>query len=466
VTETHPAIAALGLPPVWPESFLSGIDARNRAGDARIVVLDDDPLGGQCVYDVPVLTSWRVDLLAREIESSPAFLLLTNTRALSHNDAIERATAVGRALREAEQATGRTVTPIWRSDSTLRGHFHHEMQAFEAAFRPRRGAEPVYVFLPYFGDGGRYTIDDTQQVLHDGALVPAAETEFARDPAFAYAHSHLPSWLEAHSRGRFPASEVRSVTLADVRTGGPDRVAAVLRDTPDGGAVIVNAAADRDLEVFVAGLQAVQAEGRRFLCSGAASFVRVRLGQEVRALLSSEDLGFGEASQHAGKPRHGTGGLTIVGSYVDKSHDQLTMALTHEGLVAYEIAAPLTHAVPALPQGVTELLLAGRDVIVYTPRTLIPGTAQAFAEALTRLVAGLRVRPRYLMVKGGSTASRLATEALGVRRAVVLGRLMPGVPVWRLGEESRWPGLPFVIFPGNVGTSESLREALGLLRGD
>jgi len=67
-------------------------------------------------------------------------------------------------------------------------------------------------------------------------------------------------------------------------------------------------------------------------------------------------------------------------------------------------------------------------------------------------------------VKGGSTASHLATEALGVRRAIVLGQLQPGVPVWRLGEESRWPGLRFVIFPGNVGTPESLAEALRTLR--
>ena len=46
----------------------------------------------------------------------------------------------------------------------------------------------------------------------------------------------------------------------------------------------------------------------------------------------------------------------------------------------------------------------------------------------------------------------------------MLGQLQPGVPVWRLEDESRWPGLPFIIFAGNVGAPESLVEALQTLR--
>jgi uncharacterized protein YgbK (DUF1537 family) len=110
-------------------------------------------------------------------------------------------------------------------------------------------------------------------------------------------------------------------------------------------------------------------------------------------------------------------------------------------------------------------LAAGDDVILRCSGAYVAAAEAAIGDALAAVIAGLDVRPRYVLVKGGTTASRVATEALGVRRAMVLGQLMAGVPAWRLGDESRWPGLPFVIFPGNVGGPESLAEALRLLRG-
>jgi hypothetical protein len=38
------------------------------------------------------------------------------------------------------------------------------------------------------------------------------------------------------------------------------------------------------------------------------------------------------------------------------------------------------------------------------------------------------------------------------------------VPLWQLGPESRYPGLPYVVFPGNVGGPESLVEIVVALR--
>jgi uncharacterized protein YgbK (DUF1537 family) len=53
-----------------------------------------------------------------------------------------------------------------------------------------------------------------------------------------------------------------------------------------------------------------------------------------------------------------------------------------------------------------------------------------------------------------------------VRRAQVLGQVSPGVPVWRLGPESRFAGAPYVVFPGNVGDAGTLAEiVLGLVAG-
>ena len=50
-------------------------------------------------------------------------------------------------------------------------------------------------------------------------------------------------------------------------------------------------------------------------------------------------------------------------------------------------------------------------------------------------------------------------------RAYVLGQIAPGIPVWQTGDRSKWPGIPYVIFPGNVGEAETLKEVAAKLMG-
>ncbi|HPJ01993.1 MAG TPA: nucleotide-binding domain containing protein, partial [Candidatus Limiplasma sp.] len=52
------------------------------------------------------------------------------------------------------------------------------------------------------------------------------------------------------------------------------------------------------------------------------------------------------------------------------------------------------------------------------------------------------------------------TQGLQVRKALVMGQILKGVPVWLTGPESRFPGMPYVIFPGNVGDENALLEAV------
>ena len=79
------------------------------------------------------------------------------------------------------------------------------------------------------------------------------------------------------------------------------------------------------------------------------------------------------------------------------------------------------------------------------------------------MVQNLAVTPRYLIAKGGITSSDTATLGLGVRRALVLGQALPGVPVWRLGPEAKFPGLGYVVFPGNVGSDTALADLVARL---
>jgi uncharacterized protein YgbK (DUF1537 family) len=45
-----------------------------------------------------------------------------------------------------------------------------------------------------------------------------------------------------------------------------------------------------------------------------------------------------------------------------------------------------------------------------------------------------------------------------VKRAIVAGQIAPGVPVWKTGNESTFPAIPYIIFPGNVGSEITLKE--------
>jgi uncharacterized protein YgbK (DUF1537 family) len=111
-------------------------------------------------------------------------------------------------------------------------------------------------------------------------------------------------------------------------------------------------------------------------------------------------------------------------------------------------------------------------VVVYTSRDLVTGAdaegslaiGRRVSDGLIAIVRAIGARPRYLLAKGGITSSDVATRGLGVRRALVLGQILPGVPVWQLGPESRHPGMAYIVFPGNVGGPGALAEVVGALR--
>jgi uncharacterized protein YgbK (DUF1537 family) len=117
------------------------------------------------------------------------------------------------------------------------------------------------------------------------------------------------------------------------------------------------------------------------------------------------------------------------------------------------------------------LLQRERDVVIYTSRRLMTaGHAEGdlsigtrVSEALIAMLQQITAKLRYLIAKGGITASDVATKALNVRKALVLGQILPGVPVWRLGPESRRAGIPYIIFPGNVGGDDALAKAVQTL---
>lgn len=462
------------LPPPWTEDLLPQIREEIARSGRRLVVFDDDPTGTQTVHGIVVVTEWSEAELAEGLRrESPALYVLTNSRSLPEAEAVELAGEAGHNLARAARGLGVEVALTSRSDSTLRGHYPAEVWALRDSFAAEDGRPfDGEVIAPFFGEGGRLTIGDVHLVQQGDRLVPAGETEFARDAAFGYRSSRLQDWVAEKSGGRVPAERVTSVSIDDLRTGGPERVAEILGGVSGGRPVIANAADYRDMEVFVLGLLRAEASGKRFVYRTGASFVRVRAGLAGRPPLTA-----GELYPH-GLPS--VGGVTIVGSYVRRTTEQLEEALKLPDLRARELSVgrildPATREreVADVAAWAEEAYGSGEDVLVYTSRDLVTGDgAEAslriggtVSAALVDLARRLEAPPRYVIAKGGITSNDLATRGFGVHRATVPGQVAPGIPCWVLGAESRFPGLTYVVFPGNVGTAHTLAEVITLLRG-
>lgn len=460
-----------GLPAVASGDFLSYIREDLAASGCKIIVLDDDPTGTQTVADVPVLTSWEHDLLVDELQQPrPLAYLLTNSRSMTTAAAVRLTYEITSALHAALQGINRPLEIISRSDSTLRGHFPQELYAAAEGMAWRDAA---FVVAPAFFEGGRYTLQNTHYVAEGDRLIPVAHTEYARDVYFGYRQSDLVGWIldKHHVAGvELEPQQIVAVALDLLRAGDVEQVSKRLAHVPPAGFCVVNAMDYRDLEVFVTALIRQRRQGRQFLARTAASYVRVRAGLEPRALLRGAALL---------STTDGRGGLVVAGSYIQKSSRQIERALQLPQVHGVELHVPsvleVTTRAEAIAQAaarVNECLARDEVALLYTSRTLMQGTSEdsslaigeQVAAALVAIVQQLTCRPRWLIAKGGITSSEIATKALDVRRALVKGQLLPGVPVWQTDAESRFPRFIYVVFPGNVGTETSIAEAITLLQ--
>ncbi|MGI8865994.1 MAG: nucleotide-binding domain containing protein, partial [Rubrobacteraceae bacterium] len=115
------------------------------------------------------------------------------------------------------------------------------------------------------------------------------------------------------------------------------------------------------------------------------------------------------------------------------------------------------------------------EVVVYTSREVIGGgetrtefdIGQSVSDALVEVLDRVdrQISLAYVVAKGGITSSDVATKGLKVRRAEVAGQMLPGIiSVWTLPDDSEFPGLPYIIFAGNVGDDDSLAKVIDILR--
>ena len=453
------------LPPPCPLR-LESIRDKSASLNRTVVILDDDPTGNQTVYGAPILTEWSQESIEREFRNqTPFFFLLTNSRSVPSEQAATMAHQIGEVLRVASKKTGQSFEVISRSDSTLRGHYPTEVTPLAEAINQ---ADAPVILCPFFLEGNRLTYEDTHYVVDGDEMIPAAQTPFADDTAFGFENSNLRDWILEKTDGQIEQDKIVSLSIETLRTS-TDAIKKTLQELQPGYVCIVNSLELSDLCVFVDVLLECCLEGREYLYRTAASFVQARMGLPTKPLLTQSDL----------IKNRMTGGLVVVGSYVPKTTRQfakLQETLLKIQCIEIDVSEldsedKRNEIIINTSQRVNEAIFKGLNLVIYTSRKY-QGTGnpdldlkngKRVSETLVEIVSNLDAPPAFLIAKGGITSSDLATKALGVKRAIVAGQILPGVPVWQLQSESRFPQMPFIVFPGNVGDDDALRTAYAKL---
>ncbi|MEH2941741.1 four-carbon acid sugar kinase family protein [Lachnospiraceae bacterium KK002] len=439
----------------------------------KIVVLDDDPTGVQTVHDISVYTSWTKDSITQGFaEENKLFYILTNSRGFTAAQTEQVHKEIAAVVDEVSRETGTEYIFISRSDSTLRGHYPLETAVLKESYEKNTG-KPVdgEILCPFFREGGRFTIDNVHYVKDGDRLIPAAETEFARDKTFGYTVSNLKEYVEEKTKGAFRKESVTAISLKDLREMRLDAIEQQLMEVTGFNKIIVNAIDYADIKVFCIALFRAMARGKVFLFRTAAAIVKVMGGVSDQPLLTRDQMVVRET---------GNGGIIVVGSHTEKTTRQLEMLKENPDIAFVELDATLVREEDAFDREVArclaleeEYLKAGTTVCVYTTRALITADtgdkeddlrlSVKISDAVQSLVGRLSVVPAFVIAKGGITSSDVGTKALAVQKASVLGQIKPGIPVWQTGAESKFPLTPYVIFPGNVGEISTLKEAAEIL---
>jgi uncharacterized protein YgbK (DUF1537 family) len=454
-----------------------------RAADAVLLgVLDDDPTGSQAVHGVQVVTDGDEDAYAAALAGPAATcFVLTNTRSLPAPAAIQLTRHVARGLLGAAGVHGPAsrsarIQLISRSDSTLRGHLMAEVGALQAVRREVTGAGFDGVLLiPAFIEAGRLTAADIHWARTAAGLVPVGETEFARDAAFGYTASDLKDFISEKSGGVISAGDVRSISLSDIRRGGPDRLRELLAGIADGAWVVVNATEYSDLETVAYAVLLAEREGKAFGFRTGPSFVRAMAGLEAKPPLRGVEL-------RPQRPGPAANGLIVAGSHVAQTSRQLAVLRAEHRVTGVELDVPAVLSGGDAGRVVAEAAreatdaLSRADVLLYTSRAVELGSnpedslsvgrtvSGALASVVRQVVSASAGGPAWIVAKGGITAHDVAVHGLGIRRAEVAGQLFPGmISVFRPLDAALAIGVPYVVFPGNVGDDDTLAQVVRIM---
>ncbi len=438
----------------------------------KIVVLDDDPTGVQTVHDISVYTNWSKESIKNGFEEeNKLFYILTNSRGFTTEQTIKAHTEIANMVAEVGKELNKEYIIISRSDSTLRGHYPLETKLLKDIENKHGKKIDGEILCPFFKEGGRFTINNIHYVKYDNKLVPAGETEFAKDKTFGYTSSDMCEYIEEKTGGEYKKEDVTCISLEDIRSLNFDKIEKQLLEVNDFNKVVVNAIDYCDVKVFCVALYRAMAKGKTFMFRTAAAIVKVIGGITDQPLLTKEKMIVKDNKE---------GGIVVIGSHTKKTTSQLEALKEVKGIEFIEFDSDLVldelkfeEEIQRVVSLSEKYIAQGTTVVTYTKRKLLVVENDSKEDALVRsvkisdavqsLVGRLTVEPSFVIAKGGITSSDVGTKALAVKKANVMGQIKPGIPVWQTGDESKFPKTPYVIFPGNVGEITTLKEAVEVL---
>lgn len=389
----------------------------------KMVVLDDDPTGIQTVHGCLLITQWDEESIRLGFsDSQPFFYILTNTRAMTRDEAARVTREAMEAVIKVNEDYGYRLIIVSRSDSCLRGHFPLETDVMRQCLESHGYAvADKTLFCPAFIEAGRVTIDGVHYLKEeDGHLIPVSETEFARDNVFAYHTSVLTEYIKE-------------------KGANPDDYE------------IINAQSYDELQ---AAAQRICSQGS--IIRSSSSLPKAISGIPDIPLLDKRIL----------SPQANTPPLFVIGSHVQKTTRQLECLLQAEGTCGIEVDvqrilddadALMLETLDVIKQVVdnylTPVLYTSRQEIRLTDADQRQHLGQQVSDFLVACVRRMPFTPSYLVGKGGITSHDILTKGLGIKSARVLGQIVNSVPCVMTPS-----GFPYIIFPGNVGNENSLRE--------
>ena len=428
----------------------------------KIIVLDDDPTGSQTVHSCLLLTQWDVDTLRRGVQdTSPIVFILTNTRSLPRAEAEAITRQVCLQLKQAllaEQLNDYFV--VSRSDSTLRGHYPLETDVIAEEMGPF----DAHFLVPAFFEGGRYTKNSVHYLIANGIPVPVHDTEFAKDSVFHFRSAYLPDYVEEKTQGRIPANQVTRLQLEQVQAG----CLPLLMSLTQNQCVVVDAEEQADLDQFALDLAQAEQQGKKFLFRSAASLL-TSLAKLPPQPTAPEKM----ASYVRGdKP-----GVFLVGSHVQKTTAQVKALLEVPNTLGIEVDLvqlrdkPNTEAAlkldaiarinQAFEQGMTPVVYTSREELTFANDQIRLSFGLQVSELLMDILRELPSDIGYLVSKGGITSNDTLSKGLALPTARLLGQIIPGCSVVRTPDQHpRFPKLPVVLFPGNVGGTDAVVTVL------
>ena len=397
----------------------------------KMVVLDDDPTGIQTVHGCLLITQWDEQSVRLGFEDAePFFYILTNTRAMTREDAEQVTREAMEMVIKVNQDYGYRLIIVSRSDSCLRGHFPLETDVMrQCLVQHGYTVAPKTPFCPAFIEAGRVTIDGVHYMKDGNRLIPVSETEFARDNVFAYHTSVLRDYIKE-------------------KGANPDDYE------------IVNAQGYDELRAFAEHLTSdIIPQTSSIVIRSSSSLPKAISGIADIPLLNCNIL------------KHQGVGCFVVGSHVKKTTQQLESLLQAEGTCAIEVDvqrilddAPLlmSETLDTIQQVVdnhlTPVIYTSRQEIRLDDANQRQHLGQQVSDFLVDIVYRLPFTPSYLVGKGGITSHDILTKGLGIKSARVLGQVINSVPCVMTEK------FPYIIFPGNVGSEQSLREVYEKLK--